>query len=172
MRRGIAYCVSGFVIGFVFCYFLLSFVFAPTITSVFSPDNGDQIIDLIDSAEKSIEIEMYVFTSRDVIEALERAKMRGVIVRIIIERNTIGGTNEDIYHELLSKGFNTKYATKSYKLTHSKFIIIDKKIVFVGSHNLSNSAIYNNREASVIIRDSNVIQNFIDVFERDWMLAY
>lgn len=147
------------------------FLFAPLISAIFSPENGHEIIDLIDSAEKSIDIEIYVFSSRDAIEALERAKARGVEIRIIIERNVIGDDNGEVYRELLAKGFNIRYAGSAYKLTHAKFIIVDGKVVLVGSHNLSNSALYKNREASVIIRDVATVREFEHAFAIDWAIA-
>ncbi|MFH1520433.1 MAG: phospholipase D family protein, partial [Candidatus Micrarchaeota archaeon] len=161
----------GLLLGFLFCYFLFGFVISPQITTVFSPENGHEIIDLINSAEKSIEIQMYVFTSRDAVEALERAKQRGVQIRIIIERDIISGQNSEIYNELNSKNIQTRYASQTYALTHSKIIIVDGKTVLVGSHNLSNSALYKNREASVIIYDRVIVNKFIAVFEKDWILA-
>ena len=171
MRRGIAYFLIGIIAGLALYHVFSPLVFPVAISSVFSPDNGDDIIILIDNAETSIDIEMYVFTSRDVIEALERAKNRGVKIRIIIERNTIGGSNAETYQELASKGFNIRYASRSYKLTHSKFMIVDGTAVLVGSHNFSNSAIYKNREASVILRESTTVDEFSRAFEKDWMMA-
>jgi phosphatidylserine/phosphatidylglycerophosphate/cardiolipin synthase-like enzyme len=144
----------------------------PVISPVFSPEDWGDIIGLMDSAEESIDIEIYVLSSRDVVEALERAKARGVDIRITIERNTMGTGNQEIYNELASKGFNIRYAGSEYKLTHSKFMIVDGEAVLVGSHNLSNSALKKNREASVIIRDDATVQEFIDVFQTDWALAY
>ncbi|MBU0531956.1 hypothetical protein KKB44_00515 [Candidatus Micrarchaeota archaeon] len=163
MRRGIALFVIGLLFG-VLSYYLLSI---PIITPVFSPEDGNEIIEFIDDAENTIDIEVYVLTSRDVVDALARAKQRGVDIRIILEQTT----NKEIYEELTSKGFNVKYASNFYKLTHSKFIIIDKKAVLVGSHNLSNSALNKNREASVIIWDAKTVDEFLDAFETDWLLA-
>lgn len=171
MKWGMKEFGLGVLLGFLLCYFLFNFLISPSINPVFSPEDGHEIIDLIDSAEKSIDIEMYVFTSRDAVEALERAKQRGVEIRIIIERDIISGQNSEIYNELNSKNIQTRYASQSYALTHSKIIIIDGKKVLVGSHNLSNSALYKNREASVIIGDIVIVYQFINVFEKDWILA-
>ncbi len=162
---------AGLALGILLTLILHPVLFAPAIISVFSPEDGHEVIGLIDSAEETIDIEMYVFTSRDVVEALERAKSRGVDIRIIIERSTISGSNADIYQELAAKGLNVRYASKSYKLTHSKFMIIDRKDVLVGSHNFSNSALYKNREASVIITDAGTVAEFLSAFETDWALA-
>ena len=169
MKRGMIFA-SGLLLG-ILVYYLTSLFFLVPINPVFSPNGGYEIIELIDSAEKSIDIEMYVFTSRDIVEALERAKSRGVQVRIIIERSTISGSNKEIFNELAAKGFIVKYASKEFQLTHSKFMIVDGKAVFVGSHNFSNSALYKNREASVIIYNDETAREFQETFNYDWNLA-
>lgn len=170
MGRAIIF-ISGMAAGALLLLILQPLVSTPEAESVFSPEDGAMIPALIDAAKSSIDIEIYVFSSRDVVEALERAKSRGVRVRIIIERNVIGDDNEEIFRELASKGFSIRYASSAYKLTHSKFIIIDGNAVLVGSHNLSNSALYKNREASVILRDGRIVRDFIQAFATDWALA-
>jgi len=162
---------AGLGAGMLVFFLIQSFFFAPEVTAVFSPEDGHKIIYLIDSAHKTLDIEIYVFSSRDVVEAIERARDRGVDIRIIIEKDVISGENDAIFRELSAKGFRIRYASEYYKLTHSKFMIIDGSAVLVGSHNLSNSALYKNREASVIIRDPVTAQKFIDAFETDWRLA-
>ncbi len=162
---------AGLTAGVVLALLLSYLFFAPLIVPVFSPGGGEKIIPLIDSAEKSIDLEMYVFTSYDIVDALERARNRGVEIRIIIERDTMGTRNQEIYNDLAARGFNIRYASDAYQLTHSKFMIIDGHTVFVGSHNFSNSALQKNREASVIIRDSQTAQEFMDVFNQDWQIA-
>lgn len=158
--------IVGLLGGLVLYHLVSVFFFAPIIVPVFSPYEGHEIVEMIDEADSTIEIEVYAFTSRDIVEALERAKTRGVKIRIILE--TI---NREMHDELLYKGFNVKYATKAYKTTHSKIMIVDGKKLLVGSHNFSNSALYKNREASVIITDMNTVNEFIEEFEADWLLA-
>ncbi len=170
MNRGIVFG-GGVAVGIVLALLIQPVVFAPAIAPVFSPEDGHEIVELFEGAERSIDIEVYVFTSRDIVEALERAKARGVEVRIILERDVLSGENDEIYHELLAKGFNARFASEAYKLTHAKFAIVDGKAVLVGSHNFSNSALYFNREASVIIRDEGTVHEFEDAFETDWAIA-
>jgi phosphatidylserine/phosphatidylglycerophosphate/cardiolipin synthase-like enzyme len=170
MGRGVFF-TFGLLSGILLSIFIQPALFPPSIETVFSPEDGAKVITLIDGAQETIDIEIYVFSSRDVVEALMRAKERGVFVRVIIERNVIGDDNEEIFRELASKGFQARYAGKAYKLTHAKIMIIDGKTVLVGSHNLSNSALFKNREASVIIRDSPTVAEFNDAFELDWALA-
>jgi len=152
-------------------YSAFAFIFPVSVVPVFSPDDGARILHFIDGAESTLDIEMYVFSSRDVVEALEEAKDRGVNVRIILEKNTISNDNADIFSELAAKGFLVRYASEDFKLTHSKFIIRDGKEVLVGSHNFSNSALFHNREASIITNHAPAVQEFIEIFEHDWNLS-
>lgn len=161
---------AGLVIG-IFLGLVPSYAMAQETHAVFSPEDGQEVIDFIDSAKGSIDIEVYILSSRDVVDALERANARGVDVRIIVERNVIGGENDAIFHELSAKGFSIRYASRAFQLTHSKFIIIDGKSVLVGSHNLSNSALFKNREASVIVSDFATVKEFREIFENDWGIA-
>jgi phosphatidylserine/phosphatidylglycerophosphate/cardiolipin synthase-like enzyme len=162
---------AGLAAGALLVLLAQQFFLAPAISPVFSPEQGGEIIGFIDSAEETLDIEVYILSSRDVVAALERAKARGVEIRIIVERNVVSGENDEIYRELASKGFNIRFAGSAQKLTHSKFIIVDGKAVLVGSHNLSNSALFKNREASVIIRDSATVNKFGQIFETDWATA-
>lgn len=162
---------AGLAAGVILLLLIQQFALQPQISPVFSPDGGERILSLIDGAHDTIDIEVYVFTSKDAMRALERAKARGVAIRIIIERNVMSGQNDATYRQLASQGFNVRYARSDVALTHSKFIIVDGKAVLVGSHNLSNAALYDNREASVIIRDIRTVAGFEGVFEEDWRLA-
>ena len=158
--------ILGLLAGLLLYHLASVFLLAPMITPVFSPYEGDEIIRMIDDAETSIDIEVYAFTSRDIVDALERARFRGVSIRIILEK-----INPEMHDELLSKGFNARYAPGIYKTTHSKIMIVDGKKVLVGSHNFSNSALFKNREASVILTDMKTAQEFISEFEMDWALS-
>ncbi|MBI5223308.1 phospholipase D family protein [Candidatus Micrarchaeota archaeon] len=150
----------------------LSFVQAnSSIRPVFSPDDGNQIIHEIDLAQHSIDIEMFVFTSKETIAAIEAAEARGVQVRLIIEKRDSGEGNEATAAELKKHGVDVKYASTTYKLTHAKFLIIDGKEIIVGSHNLSFSALNKNREASLIVIDQSITRQFESVFETDWGIA-
>lgn len=160
--------LAGFAVGSVIFCFIFPLFFPAVVLPVFSPENGMDVVGFIDGAEETLDVEVYILSSRDVVSALERAKNRGVEIRIIIESRTLGTKNTEIYEELVSKGFQVKYASSDFALTHSKFMISDGKKVFVGSHNFSNSALKKNREASVIFKYPPAVSEFIGIFEEDW----
>lgn len=161
----------GILIGALAYHLVSSFFFPVSVYAVFSPENGDEIISFIDSARQSLDIEMYVFTSDRVVNALKRAHDRGVNVRIILERRVISNENTNHYAELKAYGIGIKWASRAYALTHAKSIIADGERVLVGSHNFSENALDENREASVIIKSAAAAGDFRRVFEEDWLLA-
>jgi len=162
--------VFGVLLGLLLFYSYQEF-FPSTSIAIFSPGNGEKIISLLDSAESSIDLEVYVFTSQEIIDSLKNAYDKGVYVRVILEKRFQGATNQDAYKQLMDHGIEVKWSSYDYKLMHTKFAVIDKKKVLVGSHNFSNSALNLNREASVIL-ESPLVKEFIEIFETDWKIAF
>jgi phosphatidylserine/phosphatidylglycerophosphate/cardiolipin synthase-like enzyme len=163
--------VLGILLGAI-GYFIFSTMFlAPVIMPIFSPDNGNEIINILNNAEKSIDIEMYVFSSEELLETLKRAHERGVKIRIILEKRVVSDENKKMFNALQSSGIEVRWASKVFTLTHAKFIIVDGKKVVVGSHNFSDRALNFNREASVLLERTNVVEYFKNIFENDWALS-
>lgn len=158
-------------LGIAIGYSIHSYFSSSSIQPIFSPSEGNQIIDLISNAKESIYIQTYVFNSDDVLEALISAKNRGVKIEVIIEPRISGNDNSKMYSKLASSGINVRYASTKFQLTHAKFIIIDGKIVVVGSHNLTYSALNKNREASVAIYSDSIASSFMSIFTQDWLSA-
>lgn len=161
-----------FILGILVSEILHFFWLQPQISPIFSPQDGSAIVDLIKNSKKSLDIEVYLLTSKEVILALKDAKKRGVDIRIILESNVMEGNNDLTYKNLLSEGFNIRYASRKFQLTHSKFIICDGNTVLVGSHNFSEAALNKNREASVIFSDYLAVSKFQNIFDLDWADAF
>ncbi len=51
---------------------------------------------------------------------------------------------------------------------HTKAILIDEKILILGSHNLTERANSSNFEVSVLITDTSVCLDFLDYFNKMW----
>ena len=137
---------------------------------VFSPGAESEVISFIRSAKKGIDIEIYVFTSDKIIRELGEAERRGVQVRVILEPRVQDDRKTKTYQILQELGAEARWASFSYKLTHSKFIIVDGKRALVGSINLSESALTANREAAVEI-ESEKVKELVAIFEEDWQKA-
>lgn len=68
---------------------------------------------------------------------------------------------------LTEAGASVKYGGNGI-ITHSKLWILDNKITFIGSHNLSHNAISLNRETSVMIENTGIATEYRRYFDLIW----
>jgi phosphatidylserine/phosphatidylglycerophosphate/cardiolipin synthase-like enzyme len=89
-----------------------------------------------------------------VLAAFEAAAGRGVQVTAILERGPEGDNvsrdNAATAERLRSDGIRVCLDAPE-RTTHAKLVVIDGRLLFVGSHNLTQSALKYNREVSVRI---------------------
>lgn len=177
------YVLGGFALAsFLFIAFLFAYLYlfpSPALASsgcflqkaIFSPNSEDEIISFFNSASSTIDVQMYVFSNDNLARALSNAAKRGVRVRLILEGRIEGlQENADTFDYLISSGASAKWASLSYKLTHSKLAIVDGRRVLVGSINFSNSAVTKNREAAALLY-CNQNNEYVRMFEEDWNKA-
>jgi phosphatidylserine/phosphatidylglycerophosphate/cardiolipin synthase-like enzyme len=138
---------------------------------IISPNTEDKFLDLIASANNSIDVEMYLFTNKALASALIDAKKRGVQVRVIIDRKGEGDGVDDVISMLTFDDIPVKRSSRTFETTHAKFAIIDRKLVIIGSHNWTNYAMDRNREVSVVINDASLAEELSRIFEQDWSIA-
>jgi phosphatidylserine/phosphatidylglycerophosphate/cardiolipin synthase-like enzyme len=119
--------------------------------SVFtSPEQSslDRVIRRITEAKKRVDIEVYMLSEKRIIDALKEAKMRGVIIRVILEPNPYGNPyiNKKTFATLEKAGIPVVLADdKRYVFTHAKFMLVDDVYV-VMTANMTHSAFVTNRE--------------------------
>lgn len=138
---------------------------------LFSPGAEQAIVRLIESANRTIEVEMYQFSNMGLADALVAAKGRGVLVRIILEPRLDGDDNLEMMDYLRGNGVDARWGTLEFSRTHTKVMIVDGKIVLVGSQNWSYSAMRRNREAAVVVKCRETASEFGNTFEADWEKA-
>jgi len=145
---------------------------ASSITPIFSPEGKPEFISAIRSASTSLELEVYVFSYRELADELISAHERGVKVRVLLEP-TLYGNNPNLQtaEYLREGGVEVRWATPS-RTNHAKYLIIDGRLVLMGSHNWSWHAMNENREASVLVQDEGMVREFGQVFEEDLAAAY
>ena len=128
------------------------------------------IISLILKAKKSVYItNPYFCPSKKIIDALNYISLSGVDVKIIvpgqIESLKLGlNINRSNYHDLL-EGKCKIYEYNGF--IHSKYIIIDNNISFIGSANLDYRSLWINFETSSLIYNNNFNKILKNVFQHD-----
>ena len=88
--------------------------------------------------------------------------MRGVDIKVITDATSANG-KYSIHNSLRSYNIPVKIENKAGKM-HSKSIIIDEKLVFIGSMNLTKSGENKNAENVIQIHNNKIAQNFKEQF--------
>lgn len=136
----------------------------------FSPDGGikDRLVRAIDESANSIDMAVFNVTSRDLKLALERAKKRGVSIRIITDSQQVKDAHSEIF-ALRDEGFNIKLVHGPDKgIMHDKFAVFDGRLLVTGSYNWTYSAQRYNYENAVFMTDPGIIKRYQKEFDGIW----
>lgn len=119
---------------------------------------SQRIITAIGQARAHIHVQAYSFTSKPIIEALQKAQGRGVQVRLILDK-----LHED-QPELARRLVRHRMAVwidHPTGIAHNKLIIIDHNQVITGSFNFTHAAQHRNVENVLIIRDQALAARYL-----------
>jgi phospholipase D len=117
----------------------------------FSPeeDCASFAIHAIDNAEREILVSAYgLTTGSGIVEALVRAKGRGVNVRLIADKTTPCGRNTGV--PMLADAGVPIWIDDQARIAHEKAMVIDEAVVLTGSYNWTGGAAENSEDLNLI----------------------
>ena len=141
----------------------------------FSPSDRttSKILDLIKTANQSVEFGLLSFTRDDLGDAIIDQDIQfGVTVRGIIESKNSSNGGE--YDNLVAANVNVRSHEGVTHQFHHKYLIVDANLtmsnpaVLTGSHNWSNNAENNSDENTIIIYDHTISNIYLQEFEERW----
>lgn len=112
----------------------------------------NRLINLLDTAQKTIRIAMFTFTHPKLTEALIQAKKREVSVTVVIDRYTGQGSSEKALERLKQADVEVQLNIGT-QLLHHKWAYIDEKILVQGSANWTLAAFSKNEDCFMILQD-------------------
>src|SRR5467141_283523 len=117
----------------------------------FSPeeDGASFAVRAIDTAEREILVSAYgLTTGSGIVEALVRAKQRGVDVRLIADKTTPYGRSSGI--EPLAAAGIPIWIDDQARIAHEKAMVIDEAVTLMGSYNWTRGAAANSEDLNLI----------------------
>ncbi|MCX7123768.1 MAG: phospholipase D family protein [Gammaproteobacteria bacterium] len=123
-------------------------------------DCASLLINQINAAQKSIEVQAYSFTSYKIAKALVKAAQRGIDVKIILDKTQFDGAHFSVAGYLQKAGI-TLYNDNQVVIAHNKVMIIDDAIVETGSYNFTYAAQNKNAENMIIIQNAPLAQEYL-----------
>ena len=144
-----------------------------TIQPILTPDNyAPLILKLINSAEKSFYMQTQYITPSDtepnagfaaLIQAIAAKMNDGLDVRIILSQYETLAKLELVQNA----GIDVSHVRIQANV-HNKGMIVDSKVVAVGSQNWSGDGTIRNRDATLIIYNEEAAQYWQQIFIHDW----
>ncbi len=131
----------------------------------FSP-NGNSLTTVlkgIDSAQKSIHVAAYSFTSKPIATALLNASKRGVTVKVIADQKSNLGRYSAVTY-LANNGVDVKL-DGNYPIFHHKFMVIDGTSLETGSFNFSAAAANKNAENVLLLLN---VPQLAQTYDKEW----
>lgn len=129
-----------------------------------------RFLELLSSAQRSIDLCIYLFTQSSLGAILEDLHRSGKIrIRIITDSAEDDAGNTQV-RRLRLVGIPVKANKRGTgALMHHKFVIIDGKILLSGSFNWTNKAVVSNYEAVLVTAEQGLVKPFCDEFEEMWI---
>ncbi len=144
------------------------------------------MLNAIEQAQHSIDLEMYLASSGEVFnrfcQALIAAAQRGVIIRVLFDDFGTRELNPGDKHKLNVPGVSVQYynplhwqqGTANMLRNHRKLLVIDQQIAFVGGAGLTNEFLIGKSADTpwheVMLRiQGPVISDWCNLFQRSWL---
>jgi phosphatidylserine/phosphatidylglycerophosphate/cardiolipin synthase-like enzyme len=134
----------------------------------FSPEDGinNTLLSLVNAAKESIYVLAYSFASNDLGQALINRYDQGLDVIVIFEEEK-AFTDSGGEAEFLEKAGVPIYLDgNDGNLMHEKVIIFDETVVSAGSYNFTRSAETRNDEQVLIIQNEDIVDAFMEEFDK------
>ena len=144
---------------------------SPSVEVAFSPEAGAEalVVKVLASAQQTIRLAGYSFTSPAVVKGLVDAKRRGVDVKVLLDDKGNRGAASLLAMKMINEANIPLRVVAAYAIHHDKYIVVDGKHTETGSFNYSQAAARANSENVLVLWNNEVIaQRYLDHWESRW----
>lgn len=120
----------------------------------------------LDKAQKSIDLATFEYNLTSVADALARAKKRGVTVRLALDKENLEKPEMAQWAGVVEKANIPIAWEETTAFLHSKYVIIDQTVVWMGSWNVTNNDTYRNNNNLLRITIPKIVANYAAEFSQ------
>jgi len=135
-------------------------------------DSIAPVIQMIQGAEKSIDLVMYELEDTQVENALISAEKNGVAVRVLLNEGNYGAQpstySAAAYRYLQTGGVSVHWSPSYFALTHQKTMIVDGSRAVIMTFNLTPQYYSTDRDFGIVDKDPADIAAIEAAFNDDW----
>lgn len=130
------------------------------------PPHEQALLADLDAAQTSIAASLFEYNLESIAEALVRAQERGVTVRLALDRENLEDPDDAFWAGLVEEAGIPISWQDTTAFQHSKFFIIDNKLVWTGSWNATVNGTYRNNNNLLRINLPTLAENYATEFEQ------
>lgn len=132
-------------------------------------DGASPIVDAISRAKNRVEIVIFRFDRAEIENALADAAARGVFVHALIAYTNRGGERNlrKLEMRLLEAGITVARTAGDLARYHDKFLIVDRRELFMLSFNFTHLDIDHSRSFGLVTNNVKVVAEAVKLFEAD-----
>jgi len=128
-----------------------------------------KLAELMDTAQRSLDVADYDFDLANVADAMVRAKQRGVTVRMVTDSDTLNNTKnkpvQDAFARLKGAGIPV-VGDNRQPIMHNKFTVVDQAVVETGSWNYTDGDTYYLNNNMIVISSKELAANYTAEFNK------
>ena len=146
-------------------------VTSPSIEVAFSPEAGAEalVVKVLASAQQTIRLAGYSFTSPAVVKGLVEAKRRGVDVKVLLDDRGNQGQSSLVAMRMITEANIPLKVISAYAIHHDKYIVVDGRHTETGSFNYSQAAARSNSENVLVVwNNPATATRFLQHWESRW----
>lgn len=122
----------------------------------------EALLGLLDGAKSSIDIAIYDLKETSIIDALIHAHERGVTVRMVGDADEA----EDWGYLAIEEAGIPQSLRETSGIMHNKFVVVDERVVWTGSTNLTYNGLYRNNNDALLLDSIPLAEEFVAEFEQ------
>ncbi|MEA2081872.1 MAG: phospholipase D-like domain-containing protein, partial [Elusimicrobiota bacterium] len=127
------------------------------------------LVDLIDSANSTIDVATYELNNSTIVAALKAAEDRSVTIKIIYDAGNYDAGHDNVAVATLSGSVHKSRYSDNF-LSHNKYMIVDSTRIWTGSTNFTPEGFGSNTNNSILLRDCpGLIANYQQDFNEMWI---
>ncbi len=132
-------------------------------------DGVEPLVEAINGAKSRVEIAIFRFDRSDIEKALADAAARGVFVHALIAYTNRGGERNlrKLEMRLLAAGITVARTADDLVRYHDKFLIVDRRELFLLSFNFTHLDIDHSRCFGLVTTNSKLVAEAVKLFEAD-----
>ena len=145
-----------------------AFVQAPVADEIcFSPEGhcDKKLLRFVQTAEKSIDLAIYDLNLKELTHELIQ-KSAKITVRVLVDRRQTKSKGSTV-KDLRAAGIPVRYGRQK-GIMHNKFILIDGRMMEVGSFNYTLGASHRNQENQLYLVSPPILKKYAAHFEQMW----